>query len=73
VKNWTYIEQDDVFICPNEQRVVFKKYQKRNQKMGSSKTSKFMNVRTVAVVHSNPNVQKPKAIAKYIGIQFMKK
>ena len=34
VKNWTYIEQDDVFICPNEQRVVFKKYQKKKSKDG---------------------------------------
>lgn len=34
VKNWTYQEEDDQFICPNGQRVIFKRYQNKKKASG---------------------------------------
>jgi transposase len=34
VKNWTYDEQNDWFICPNGRKVLFKKYQTRKNASG---------------------------------------
>ena len=48
-KNWTYLEQDDCFICPNGRKVTFKKYQNKNLAM--SKASKYMNVKIVQIAH----------------------
>lgn len=33
-KNWEYVEEDDLFICPNERKVRFKKYQQKKNKSG---------------------------------------
>jgi len=33
-KNWTYIEEDDCFICPNGRRVLFKRYQNKKNRSG---------------------------------------
>ena len=33
-KNWLYLEEDDCFICPNNQRVEFIKYQEKTTKDG---------------------------------------
>ncbi|MEE1130034.1 MAG: IS1182 family transposase, partial [Caryophanon sp.] len=40
VKNWTYIEEDDYFICPNNRRVPFKKYMKKNVNTGHTQDFK---------------------------------
>lgn len=37
VKNWTYEEEDDRFICPNGRRAIFKKYQKGKNASGRVK------------------------------------
>ncbi|WP_242694973.1 IS1182 family transposase, partial [Pseudogracilibacillus auburnensis] len=34
VKNWTYQEEDDLFICPNGQKVTFKRYQNKKNASG---------------------------------------
>lgn len=41
VKNWMYVEEDDYFICPNKQRVVFKKYMKKKTKDGFTQDFKL--------------------------------
>ncbi len=33
-KNWDYVEEDDLFICPNGRRVPFKKYMKKKNASG---------------------------------------
>ncbi|SEI75953.1 transposase, IS4 family [Bhargavaea ginsengi] len=33
-KNWEYIEEDDLFICPNGRKVRFKKYLQKKNKSG---------------------------------------
>ena len=33
-QNWTYIEEDDCYICPNERRVTFKRYQTKKNTNG---------------------------------------
>src|SRR5699024_302048 len=40
-KNWTYIEEDDCFICPNERRVLFKRYQNKKNRSGYVKSYKI--------------------------------
>ena len=34
VDNWTYVEEEDIFICPNNRKVEFKRYSKRKNRMG---------------------------------------
>ncbi|RKJ56093.1 IS1182 family transposase, partial [Butyricicoccus sp. 1XD8-22] len=34
VQNWTYLEEDDIFICPNNRKVLFKRYSKRKNASG---------------------------------------
>ena len=34
VQNWTYLEEEDIFICPNNRKVEFKRYSKRKNSMG---------------------------------------
>lgn len=41
VKNWAYVEKEDYFICPNKQRVVFKKYMKKKTKEGFTQDFKI--------------------------------
>lgn len=33
-QNWTYLEEDDCYICPNERRVTFKRYQTKKNTNG---------------------------------------
>ncbi|HCX48357.1 MAG TPA: IS1182 family transposase, partial [Bacillus sp. (in: Bacteria)] len=33
-KNWTYLEQDDCFICPGGRKVTFRKYQNKKNRSG---------------------------------------
>lgn len=33
-QNWTYVEEDDCYICPNERRVPFKRYQTKKNTNG---------------------------------------
>ena len=33
-KNWTYLEQDDCFICPSGRKVTFRKYQNKKNRSG---------------------------------------
>lgn len=33
-KNWTYLDQDDCFVCPNGRKVLFKKYQDKKNRSG---------------------------------------
>ncbi|MEC1782096.1 IS1182 family transposase, partial [Schinkia azotoformans] len=40
-KNWTYLEQDDCFICPNGRKVTFKKYQNKKNKSGYEQSFKI--------------------------------
>ena len=40
-KNWTYLEQDDTFICPNERKVTFKKYQNKKNQSGYEQSYKI--------------------------------
>ena len=40
-KNWTYIEEDDCFICPNGRKVVFKKYQDKKNQSGYEQSFKI--------------------------------
>lgn len=40
-KNWTYQEQDDMFICPNGRKVLFKKYQNRKNASGFEQSYKI--------------------------------
>ncbi|MFK4998187.1 transposase [Bacillus sp. N9] len=41
VKNWTYHEQDDLFICPNDRKVLFKKYQNKKNASGLEQSYKI--------------------------------
>ena len=41
VQNWTYIEEEDRFICPNERSVEFKRYSKRTDKYGYTRDFKI--------------------------------
>jgi hypothetical protein len=50
-KNWTYLEQDDCFICPSGSKVTFRKYQNKKNRSGMCKTSKYTNVKIVQVAH----------------------
>lgn len=34
VQNWKYLEEEDAFICPNNRKVLFKRYSKRKNKSG---------------------------------------
>lgn len=34
VQNWKYLEQEDAFICPNNRKVLFKRYSKRKNESG---------------------------------------
>lgn len=40
-KNWTYQEEDDQFICPNEQRILFKRYQNKKNASGFEQSYKI--------------------------------
>ncbi|WP_243289810.1 IS1182 family transposase [Bacillus sp. FJAT-47783] len=40
-KNWTYLEQDDCFICPNGRKVLFKKYQTKKNSSGYEQSFKI--------------------------------
>jgi transposase len=40
-KNWTYLEQDDCFICPNGRKVLFKKYQTKKNQSGYEQSFKI--------------------------------
>ena len=40
-KNWTYVAEDDWFICPNGRRVVFKKYMKKKKASGYEQNLKI--------------------------------
>jgi len=40
-KNWTYLEQDDYFICPNGRKVPFKKYQNKKNRSGYEQSFKI--------------------------------
>ncbi len=41
VKNWTYDEQNDWFICPNGRKVLFQKYQTRKNASGYEQNFKI--------------------------------
>ncbi|MEL3961140.1 IS1182 family transposase [Lysinibacillus endophyticus] len=41
VKNWTYVEEEDCFICPNGRNVTFKKYQDKKNQSGYEQTYKI--------------------------------
>ncbi|MFS0616118.1 IS1182 family transposase, partial [Lederbergia ruris] len=41
VKNWTYQEKDDLFICPNGRKVLFKKYQNKKNASGFEQSYKI--------------------------------
>lgn len=40
-KNWIYHDKDDYFICPNERKVMFKKYQTNKNKSGYEQSYKI--------------------------------
>jgi transposase len=40
-KNWTYVEEDDCFICPNGMKVTFKKYQNKKNQSGYEQSFKI--------------------------------
>ncbi|MEK5441268.1 IS1182 family transposase [Fredinandcohnia sp. FSL W7-1320] len=40
-KNWTYVEEDDCFICPNGMNVTFKKYQNKKNQSGYEQSFKI--------------------------------
>jgi len=40
-KNWTYLEQDDCFICPNKRKVTFRKYQNKKNRSGYEQSFKI--------------------------------
>ena len=40
-KNWTYLEQDDLFICPNGRKVTFKRYQNKKNASGYEQSYKI--------------------------------
>jgi transposase len=40
-KNWTYLEHDDCFICPNGRKVTFKKYQTKKNSSGYEQSFKI--------------------------------
>jgi Transposase DDE domain len=40
-KNWTYLEQEDCFICPNGRKVTFKKYQNKKNQSGYEQSFKI--------------------------------
>lgn len=40
-KNWTYVEKDDCFICPNGMKVTFKKYQNKKNQSGYEQSFKI--------------------------------
>lgn len=78
-KNWTYQEKDDQFICPNGQRVIFKRYQNKKNSSGFEQSYKIYecedcsdcplkNLCTKAKgnrqVHWNPIFEEMKAKAK---------
>ena len=50
-KNWTYIEVDDCFICPNGRRVLFKRYQNKKNQSGMYRVLKYMSVKIVRIAH----------------------
>ena len=40
-KNWQYLEEDDIFICPNGRKVKFKKYLNRKNQSGYEQSFKI--------------------------------
>lgn len=79
VKNWTYQEKDDLFICPNERKVLFKKYQNRKNASGFEQSYKIYECEDCSdcplkaqctkakgnrQVHLNPIFEEMKAKAK---------
>ncbi|WP_232713529.1 IS1182 family transposase [Bacillus xiapuensis] len=40
-RNWTYIEEDDVYICPNDRRIRFKRYSTRTDSYGMKRDFKI--------------------------------
>ena len=40
-KNWTYVEKDDCFICPNGMKVTFKKYLNKKNQSGFEQSFKI--------------------------------
>jgi len=49
-KNWTYIEEDDCFICPNGRRVLFKRYQNKKNQSGYVQSYKIYEREDCTVV-----------------------
>jgi transposase len=41
VNNWEYNEHEDLFICPNQRRILFKHYSKRTDKYGQVRDFKI--------------------------------
>ncbi|WP_328018433.1 IS1182 family transposase, partial [Halalkalibacterium halodurans] len=41
VQNWTYLEHDDTYICPNNRRVTFRYYRKRTDAYGYERDFKI--------------------------------
>jgi Transposase DDE domain len=40
-KNWSYVEKDDCFICPNGMKITFKKYQNKKNASGHEQSYKI--------------------------------
>jgi hypothetical protein len=79
VKNWTYLEEDDIFICPNNRKVAFKRYSKRKNSIGYLQDFKIYECEDCSdcpmkslctkakgnrQVHWNPTYEEMKAKAK---------
>ncbi|WP_412758565.1 transposase [Neobacillus thermocopriae] len=79
VQNWTYLEEDDIFICPNNRKVAFKRYSKRKNSIGYLQDFKIYECEDCSdcpmkslctkakgnrQVHWNPTYEEMKAKAK---------
>ena len=59
-KNWAYVEKDDYFICPNERKVQFKKYQNRKNQSGYVQSFKIYECEDCADCPLKPQCTKAK-------------
>jgi len=58
--NWLYDQIIDTYTCPNQQAVTYKYTSTRTIPQDLNAPSKFMNVRTVRIVHFGCHVQREK-------------
>lgn len=73
VQNWTYREEEDIFICPNNRKVEFQKYSKRKNQMGYEQDFKIYECEDCTDCPLKSLCTKSKGTVKFNGTPYMKK